>query len=259
MTTDPQNQTILQALADLERETGAVVLFAIESGSRAWGFASVDSDWDVRFVYAWPRNRYLKVRPPSDVLQKMLPGNLDLSGWDLRKALHHIGKSNASFAEWLGSPLIYREQSEVAGRLRALGARCFQAKATAHHYLGLAQQIRSRAGDAPMTGKQTLYFLRATLAAQVALRENRQPSVPLAGSLHILDERLRLQAEDLVRRKASATEKQVLDVDDALRSRLNELWLEAEELSKRLPDPAENFEAELDACFLSVWRDLSET
>ena len=105
-------EEIEYALRALEVETGCRVLHACESGSRAWGFASRDSDWDVRFVFVWPRDSYLRVHLPASTLTRQLPGDLDLSGWDLRMALSHFAKSNASFLEWLGSPMVYWQDSD---------------------------------------------------------------------------------------------------------------------------------------------------
>jgi uncharacterized protein len=71
----------------LETEHGCRVLFACESGSRAWGFASPDSDYDVRFIHTHPLDWYLRVKPGNDTIERMAPGDMDFSGWDLRKAL----------------------------------------------------------------------------------------------------------------------------------------------------------------------------
>jgi hypothetical protein len=95
-------KAILRSLTTLEAECGIRVLYACESGSRAWGFASRDSDWDVRFFFVWPQREYLRVQLPADHMHRDLPGNLDITGWALRKALHHAAKSSASVLEWLG-------------------------------------------------------------------------------------------------------------------------------------------------------------
>ena len=87
---------ILSELSRIEREYSVSVLFAIESGSRAWGFASADSDWDVRFIYVRTLASYVTVRQTRDVIEEMLPGDLDLAGWDLPKALLLFQKSNPS-------------------------------------------------------------------------------------------------------------------------------------------------------------------
>ena len=99
-----------------------MVLYACESGSRAWGFASTDSDYDVRFLYLRRPSWYLSIdlEARRDVIERPIDDELDVSGWDLRKALKLFLKSNPPLLEWLGSPIVYREEFPTAERLRAL-------------------------------------------------------------------------------------------------------------------------------------------
>src|ERR1700748_3139421 len=101
------HQRVRDALAQVEAERHLRVLFACESGSRAWGFASQDSDYDVRFLYVHQRDWYLSVEDRRDVVEQPLAGNLDVSGWELRKALRLLRKSNPPQLEWLKSPVVY--------------------------------------------------------------------------------------------------------------------------------------------------------
>jgi hypothetical protein len=104
------------------------VLLAVESGSRAWGFASTDSDYDVRFIYAHPADWYLSIdlntEAKRDVIEQPIVDDLDLNGWDLRKALQLLAKSNPPLLEWLNSPIVYRESS-FATELRELSIRFY--------------------------------------------------------------------------------------------------------------------------------------
>ena len=100
---------IERRLAVIEAEDGVEILFAVESGSRAWGFASPDSDYDARFVYRHPRNWYLSVREARDVIERPILDDYDVNGWDLRKALRLLLKSNPPLYEWLRSPIVYRD------------------------------------------------------------------------------------------------------------------------------------------------------
>lgn len=111
---------VLEELARIEREHHIRVLLAVESGSRAWGFASPGSDYDVRFIYVHRRDWYLSVFEQRDVIEEMLPGDLDISGWDLRKSLRLFSKCNLALNEWFGSPLIYSEIAEFRAQLAAL-------------------------------------------------------------------------------------------------------------------------------------------
>ncbi|MEM6906851.1 MAG: nucleotidyltransferase domain-containing protein, partial [Pseudomonadota bacterium] len=96
---------IMAKLTGIERDFGVRILFAIESGSRAWGFPSPDSDYDVRFVYVHPTDWYLSLTPGRDVIELPIRDDLDIGGWDLRKALNLLLKPNPVMLEWLSSPI----------------------------------------------------------------------------------------------------------------------------------------------------------
>src|SRR4051794_14574214 len=105
------SQRVSAALLAVEHEKDVRVLYACESGSRAWGFASRDSDYDVPFLYVHERDWYLSVDDRRDVLEYPLRDELDVSGWELRKALRLLRKSNPPLLEWLNSPMVYRDDS----------------------------------------------------------------------------------------------------------------------------------------------------
>src|SRR6266576_1584342 len=107
---DPQIESI-------ERKHGVRILFACESGSRAWGFASPDSDYDVRFIYAEPLNNYLSIREGKATIELPVNHELDVNGWDIRKALQLFLKSNAPLYEWLQSPIVYKADSNFSTEL----------------------------------------------------------------------------------------------------------------------------------------------
>jgi predicted nucleotidyltransferase len=132
-------ETIKSELENLELKYQVKILLAVESGSRAWGFASKDSDWDVRFIYIHKPDWYLSIDDKKDNIEEMLPGNLDFAGWELRKALKLFRKSNPPLLEWLRSPLKYQEQYDTAQSMRALAARYFNPKSCVYHYLSMAK------------------------------------------------------------------------------------------------------------------------
>lgn len=108
---------IQQELSRLEIQHNIQILYAVESGSRAWGFASVNSDWDVRYIYVHRPEWYLHIDDKKDNQEEILPNDIDLAGWELRKALRLFRKSNPPMLEWLDSPIVYREQFTTAERL----------------------------------------------------------------------------------------------------------------------------------------------
>lgn len=127
-------------LGKIEAEHNATILLAVESGSRAWGFPSPDSDNDVRFFYVRPLSHYVGLAESRDVIETPIDGLWDVNGWDLRKALQLLVKGNATVAEWLASPLIYREHGPFPYRLRDLIKRHASEEASARHYYGLTSK-----------------------------------------------------------------------------------------------------------------------
>jgi predicted nucleotidyltransferase len=142
------------------------VLLAIESGSRAWGFPSPDSDYDCRFIYARRRDDYLKLFPPRDVIEFPLGDALDVNGWDLGKALRLLLKGNSVVIEWLTSPFVYAGDAGFRTEGMALARAVAQPAAVARHYLHLGErQRRTHFGDTHTVAlKRIFYALRPAVA-----------------------------------------------------------------------------------------------
>jgi len=136
---EAMRQVIIEELKRLEREEQVRILYACESGSRAWGFPSRDSDYDVRFVYIRKPEWYLSIFEKRDVIERPISDKLDISGWDLRKALNLYRKSNPPLLEWLQSPIRYYEHSGIAEQLRRLSPLAFSPKSCMYHYLSMAR------------------------------------------------------------------------------------------------------------------------
>jgi uncharacterized protein len=164
--TPPVHSRVNALLDQLESDRHVRVLFAVESGSRAWGFASPDSDYDVRFVYVHQRDWYLSVEDGRDVLE-VTDGDLDVSGWDLRKALRLMRRSNPALLEWLHSPLVYREDRSFTHELRALARQCMSEEKCFQHYFHMARGHWQKylQGD-EVRLKKYLYVLRPVLACR---------------------------------------------------------------------------------------------
>ena len=156
---------ITAAIEEAERTYEVKVLLAVESGSRAWGFASPDSDWDVRFIYVHRPEWYLGIDDKRDVIEEMLPMDIDLAGWELRKAMRLFRKSNPPLLEWLRSPLLYMEQFSAAQQLRDLSAAFFSPISVSHHYLSMARGNHAKyLSSDEVRLKKYLYVLRPLLA-----------------------------------------------------------------------------------------------
>lgn len=166
MSIDPAIRARIEAtLAALERCEGIHILWAVESGSRAWGFPSPDSDYDVRFVYVRPLEWYLSLNAGRDVIELPIIDDLDVAGWDLRKALGLLIKANPALLEWLNSPIVYRATPE-AETLRHLARQSPYRRSAAHHYLALLRGNYDRSiANRPMVRlKRYMYCLRPALA-----------------------------------------------------------------------------------------------
>lgn len=160
---------ILDTLAQIEKDHDVRILYACESGSRAWGFASPDSDYDVRFIYVHRADWYLDIalERKRDVIEYPIHDDLDVSGWDLRKALGLMRKSNPPLLEWLRSPIVYWECVEAVLELRRLSALFFSPVACGYHYLSMARgNYRDYLHGPQVRLKKYLYVLRPILAVE---------------------------------------------------------------------------------------------
>ena len=134
------NKLILEQLSHIEADRDVRILYAVESGSRAWGFASRNSDYDVRFVYIHKPEWYLSIRDRRDVFEQPIDNDIDISGWDLRKALVLFSRSNPPLLEWLNSPIIYKDNFGLARKLGELLAQTFYPQRCLYHYFHMAQR-----------------------------------------------------------------------------------------------------------------------
>ena len=130
---------ILKTLDEIEKKEKIKILHAVESGSRAWGFESNDSDYDVRFIYVRPLDWYLSIEEKRDVIEYSESNSLDISGWDIKKALQLFNSSNPPLYEWLTSPITYIEKECFAERLRDLMPIFYSPISCLYHYLHMAK------------------------------------------------------------------------------------------------------------------------
>ena len=254
-------ETIKKELSRLADENQIRILLAVESGSRAWGFASTDSDWDVRYVYVHPVDWYLRIDQYKDSQEEILPNDIDLAGWELRKALGLFRKSNPPMLEWLRSPIVYLEQFSTAERLRKLSEDYFNARSCMYHYLSMAKgNFNEFLKDRERVKiKKYFYVLRPVLACDWIRSENAFPPMEFEKLVdsQVSDPRVRDEIEKLLVRKMAGeelTEESRIDVlneflaskvefysktigkintvdrpqteilDDLFRSTLNEVW-----------------------------------
>lgn len=182
-------ETRLTAIA---AEHDVKILYACESGSRAWGFPSPDSDFDVRFVYVYPANWYLSLEEDRDVIDLPIEdtpvGLLDIGGWDLRKTLRLLSKSNPVIWEWLQSPICYQNNLDLRGYRNILDP-FFSPILACHHYLSICRNTMNQACVGPSVKiKKYFYMLRPLLAAAWIERYHSIPPMELDLLLPLLDD-----------------------------------------------------------------------
>lgn len=170
---------------DLVRQSGVGILFAIESGSRAWGFPSPDSDYDCRFIYVRPVIDHLKLFPERDVIEFPIEGEIDAGGWDLRKALHLALKGNAVVGEWVQSPIAYEEMPGIRMRLGSLLAEIVDPTMVARHYFGLLQRHQQMVSGGEIKLKKLFYALRPALSLRF-MEERDFSTLPPMNLQHLL-------------------------------------------------------------------------
>ncbi|MFC0216621.1 nucleotidyltransferase domain-containing protein [Paenibacillus chartarius] len=203
-------QQIEEQLRTIEKEEHVRILYACESGSRAWGFPSRDSDYDVRFIYVRPVEWYLSIFEKRDVIERPISDMLDINGWDLRKALNLFRKSNPPLLEWLQSPIVYRENYSIAERIRDISPLTFSPKSCTYHYLHMAKgNYREYLQGDQVKIKKYFYVLRPILACEWIEKHGTMPPIEfdrLVDDLVPKGSELRAVIDRLVERKRAGDE-----------------------------------------------------
>lgn len=251
-------------LTAIEAAERVRILYAVESGSRAWGFASADSDWDVRFIYVRSLDWYLSVRNRRDVLEIPIDSGLDASGWDIRKALHLFGKSNPPLLEWLRSPLVYREALTTTERLRKLSDDFFSPVSCMYHYLRMAERnYREYLQREKVWLKKYFYVLRPVLACCWIKQHGSMPPMEFEKLVNDqLPDEVRPAVEQLLQRKRSGDEldegPRIPEINEFVEESIGRLRVPSETpAGVRRPDPAA-LDGVFRECLAEAWglRDL---
>lgn len=199
---------IITKLKAVERDEQIKIFYAAESGSRAWGFASKDSDYDVRFLYVHNLEWYLTVKSGKDTIETA-GGELDISGWDLKKALALFVNSNPPLYEWLVSPIVYKEEGTLAQELRNLAFQNYSLRSCLYHYLHIAwNSYRNYLIGEEVKIKKYFYALRPLLACLWIKEKNSLPPMEFTKLLEVKDlaPKVLEQIEELLIRKRKGEE-----------------------------------------------------
>lgn len=209
-------ERIKQALQRIEEQENIEILYAVESGSRAWGFPSKDSDYDVRFLYRREKNWYLKLEKTADHLEYPIDEQLDICGWDLDKTLRLLQKSNPVLSEWLYSPIVYQSDSAFIEALRCLSEKNVDEQRLIYHYLHMAEgNYREYLKKEQVRIKKYFYVLRPILACMWLKEYQQRPPVEFERLLKLssIPSELLTVINELLTRKKRGDE---LDVEQAI-------------------------------------------
>lgn len=196
-------ELVPRKLRELEKEYGIRILYAAESGSRAWGTHTPDSDFDVRFIYIRPREDYLRLDPVRDVLEFPIEDGWDMCGWDIRKLLQLLMKSNSQIYEWFDSPVVYLDEG-FSRRFRPVLEAYFSKKTAVYHYLHQARlkiKKQHKAGD-QIKVKHYLYAVQHLASVRWVLDRGEPVPVSIQKLMPCLPEAIRQQLERLMEMKA---------------------------------------------------------
>jgi predicted nucleotidyltransferase len=199
---------IREKLLEIEKEHNVKIVYAIESGSRAWGFESADSDYDVRFIYVHNKNWYLNILPKRDVIEYPIINEFDYSGWDLRKTLFLINKSNPVLFEWLNSPIIYYKDGYSYKIMKQLSKEYFSPISSVYHYLHMASgNYRQYLKANEVKIKKYFYVLRPIMACMWIEKYKETPPMEFEKLLIMITENKLLEKiTELLNKKRAGIE-----------------------------------------------------
>lgn len=245
-------ELIRQKLREIERENKVRILLAVESGSRAWGFASPDSDYDVRFIYARSKEDYLRLEKVRDVIALPIDDTLDINGWDLQKALRLLYKSNPTLFEWLASPIIYME-TPFADQLRKSMMDYFSQKKSLYHYLSMAEgNYREYLKGDLVKAKKYFYVLRPLLACRWILNNRTPPPMWFSDLAEAeLPPELAAEVRSLLQLKMKFPEIKEIPRIDVINCFLDEQISTIQGLLRAMPEEQTRNWSELNELFLS--------
>ncbi|WP_265455432.1 nucleotidyltransferase domain-containing protein [Enterococcus sp. HY326] len=242
---------ILEKLKKIEEREQVEIILAVESGSRAWGFASPDSDYDVRFLYVRKAEDYPRLDEMRDVIEWQLDETLDINGWDIKKALKLLQRSNPTLFEWCASPIVYY-QNEKFSQLKELLPAYFSQKKSLYHYWHMAStNYRDYLKGDLVKAKKYFYVLRPILAGQWVLDENTNPPMSFSELLAAeLPQNLRLAVDELLEIKMAVNELELVPKVVVLNEYIEEQISVMENQAKKLPQESVTDWQQLNAAFL---------
>ena len=243
---------ILNELKELEKKENIKILFAVESGSRAWGFESKDSDYDVRFVYVRPLEWYMSISKRKNTLEVMINEDLDFAGWDLNKAVELLAKSNPPLGEWLNSSIVYTEKDNIISEFDKIFDKYLRENALVYHYLSMASKdIETLREKREIKLKKYFYMLRSLLASKWVMLYHEKPPILLSELLTLVkNEAVQREVDKLLLIKKAGDESTKIVGNEIINEFIFDTKKEVEEMVKEIPNSKNTDLKFLDKFFL---------
>jgi uncharacterized protein len=244
-------QNIQTILTNIEQQKQIKILYACETGSRAWGFPSPDSDYDIRFVYMHERDWYLNLSQRNDTIE-IMDGDLDITGWDLRKCLQLMKKSNAPLIERFQSPIEYYAASGFKSDFKKLVDNYYSPIAVFYHHHSLAKKFWEELKDKEAYKlKSVFYLVRSLLSCNWILEDNSVLPMDIFGLMQYATDEQKQKLHELITLKATVGEKYFHAKDDRLNDWIKN-WLEKAEAGKGKLAVNKNNMVQLNEFFLKM-------
>ena len=222
---------IKDILKEIELKRNVKILYACETGRRAWGFPSPDSDYDVRFIYMQERDWYLSLSQRKDTIEFM-DGDLDITGWDLKKSLTLLKKSNATLIERFQSPIEYFSIQEFKDEFKNLIERYYSPTAVFFHHYSLTKKFWEEIKDAnEYKLKSWFYMVRSLFSCAWILEKESVLPMNIQALMGWMSEDWKNRINELIELKKTVGEKYLHLKDTELNERISAL-LELVEKSK---------------------------
>ncbi|MCE3282811.1 MAG: putative nucleotidyltransferase, partial [Chitinophagaceae bacterium] len=234
------------------------ILYACETGSRAWGFPSPDSDYDIRFIYMHPANWYLELNEKKDSIEQTIAGDLDISGWDLRKSLLLLKRSNAPLIERFNSPIEYFSVDGFKQEFGKLIEYYYSPVAVFYHHYSLAQKFRADIIDREEVKLKGLFYLvRSLLSCYWIMQDNTVVPMELERLMTILDDTKRKELRALVQLKSTVGEKYLHKTSPALLGWIETLWTDIDAAKNSLRSSSNDYTL-LNEFFIRMLNDTND-
>ena len=243
---------IKEKLIEIEKRENIKILHCVESGSRAWGFPSPDSDYDVRFIYVRPKEYYLRLDKTRDVIEWQLDETLDINGWDVQKMLRLLHGSNPTVFEWKNSPIVYKSSDEWKSISNVIDD-YFNAKSGIYHYLSMAKtNYREYLKGDVVRLKKYFYVLRPLLSCEYIRENQKSPPMLFEDLLCYLDGEVKNEVLKLLELKMGTSElgegKTVISINRYIEDKISEF----EEYAKSIPFSEKTGWSDLNNLFLEI-------